>query len=79
MQRLLGCLLSNILKDYIAWGVSDVALSRRIARPSLDYCEDGNLIFFPDATHWVQPEEVEEINHHLISFLFDTLSKQPVR
>jgi pimeloyl-ACP methyl ester carboxylesterase len=32
--------------------------------------------FFPDATHWVQREEVEEINHHLINFLFDTLSKR---
>jgi len=27
-------------------GVKDFALSRRMARPSLDYCDDGNLIFF---------------------------------
>ena len=52
------------------WGVKDVALSRRMARPSLDYCEDGNLIFFPDATHWVQHEEAEEVNRHLLDFIF---------
>lgn len=51
------------------WGVKDVALSYRMARPSLDYCAKGNLIFFPDATHWVQHEEAEEVNRHLVSFL----------
>jgi len=53
----------------ILWGVRDVALSRRMARPSLDYCDDGNLIFFPDATHWVQREEAEEVNRRLLGFL----------
>lgn len=63
----------------ILWGVQDFALSRRMARPSLDYCEEGNLIFFPDATHWVQHEEAEDINHHLIDFVFDKLNKQAAR
>jgi epoxide hydrolase 4 len=54
----------------ILWGAKDFALSRRMARPSLDYCEDGRLIFFPDATHWVQREEPEEINRHLLEFMF---------
>ena len=63
----------------ILWGVQDFALSRRMARPSLDYCEEGNLIFFPDATHWVQHEEAEEVNHHLIDFVFDKLSKKAAR
>jgi epoxide hydrolase 4 len=53
----------------ILWGVRDVALSRRMARPSLDYCDDGNLIFFPDATHWVQREESDEVNRRLLGFL----------
>ena len=51
------------------WGVKDVALSRRMARPSLDYCEDGKLVFFPDATHWVQFEAAQEINELLIKFV----------
>lgn len=54
----------------ILWGVKDMALSHRMARPSLDYCEEGNLIFFPDATHWVQHEEADEVNRHLLNFIF---------
>jgi pimeloyl-ACP methyl ester carboxylesterase len=54
----------------ILWGANDFALSRRMARPSLDYCDDGNLIFFPDATHWVQREEADEINRRLLEFIF---------
>ena len=61
------------------WGVKDVALTYRMARPSIDYCEDGKLIFFPDATHWVQHDAAEEVNHYLIDFLLDTASRQAVR
>jgi pimeloyl-ACP methyl ester carboxylesterase len=57
-------------RTLILWGAKDFALSRRMARPSLDYCEDGRLIFFPDATHWVQREESEEINQYLLEFVF---------
>jgi len=57
------------IRTLILWGVNDIALSRRMARPSLDYCEDGNLIFFPDATHWVQREEAEDINKHLLQLV----------
>jgi epoxide hydrolase 4 len=58
------------VRTLILWGVNDIALSRRMARPSLDYCDDGNLIFFPDATHWVQHEEADEVNRHLLKFVF---------
>ena len=51
------------------WGVKDTALSYRMARPSLDYCAKGNLIFFPEATHWLQHEEPDEVNRHLLSFI----------
>jgi pimeloyl-ACP methyl ester carboxylesterase len=51
------------------WGVKDVALSHRMARPSMDYCDEGKLLFFPDATHWVQREEAEEVNQHLLEFI----------
>jgi epoxide hydrolase 4 len=57
-------------RTLILWGAKDFALSRRMARPSLDYCEDGHLIFFPGATHWVQREESDEINRHLLEFMF---------
>jgi len=61
------------------WGMKDVALSHRMARPSMDYCDEGNLIFFPEATHWVQLDEAESVNHYLIDFLFDKISKQVIR
>ena len=57
------------IRTLILWGVQDFALSRRMARPSLDYCDDGNLVFYPDATHWVQREEADEVNRQLLSFI----------
>ncbi len=51
------------------WGTKDVALTHRMARPSIDYCDDGKLIFFPEATHWVQHEEAEEVNRNLLEFI----------
>jgi pimeloyl-ACP methyl ester carboxylesterase len=63
----------------VMWGMKDFALTHRMARPSLDYVEKGNLIFFPEATHWVQRDAAEEVNHYLIDFLLDTGSKSAVR
>jgi pimeloyl-ACP methyl ester carboxylesterase len=51
------------------WGMRDVALSHRMARLSMDYCSNGKLIFFEDATHWVQYEEAESVNQLLVEFL----------
>jgi pimeloyl-ACP methyl ester carboxylesterase len=53
----------------IIWGMQDVALSHRMARLSMDYCADGKLVFFEDATHWVQHEEAENVNQLLVEFL----------
>jgi pimeloyl-ACP methyl ester carboxylesterase len=50
------------------WGMKDFALTHRLARPSMDFCEEGQLLFFPEATHWVQREEAEEVNQHLLQF-----------
>ena len=52
------------------WGMNDVALTHRLARPSMDYCKEGSLIFFPEATHWVQRDEADEVNRHLLEFVF---------
>ena len=51
------------------WGMKDFALSHRMARPSMDYCKDGRLLFFPEATHWIQRDEAEEVNRHLLEFV----------
>lgn len=61
------------------WGMNDAALSHRMARPSMDYCDEGNLILFPDATHWVQLDAADEVNHYMIDFLLDKIRMQAVR
>jgi pimeloyl-ACP methyl ester carboxylesterase len=61
------------------WGMKDFALSHRMARPSMDYVDEGNLILFPEATHWVQHDAAEEVNHYLIDFLLDKISAQMIR
>jgi epoxide hydrolase 4 len=61
------------------WGMKDFALSHRMARPSMDYVEEGNLIFFPEATHWVQRDAAEEVNHYLLDFVLDKISQQVIR
>ena len=63
----------------LMWGMKDFALTHRMARPSIDYCDEGRLIFFPDATHWVQRDVAEDVNHSLIDFLLDKESKQVKR
>jgi len=49
--------------------MKDVALSHRMARPSMDYCDEGKLVFFPDATHWVQLDAAQEVNELLIKLV----------
>ena len=53
----------------ILWGVRDIALSQDLARPSVDLCDDGELVFFPNATHWVQHDEAQSVNTLLTEFL----------
>jgi len=61
------------------WGMKDFALSHRMARPSMDYVDEGNLILFPEATHWVHLDAADEVNHYLIDFIFDKASQIAVR
>jgi pimeloyl-ACP methyl ester carboxylesterase len=61
------------------WGMKDFALTHRMARPSMDYVDDGNLILFPEATHWVQHDAADEVNHYLIDFIFDKASQIPIK
>jgi pimeloyl-ACP methyl ester carboxylesterase len=53
----------------LIWGMEDKALSHRMARPSMDHCGDGKLVFFEDATHWVQHDEAEDVTKFLLNFL----------
>ena len=52
----------------ILWGEQDIALGKELAEMSVDVCLNGRLHFFPNASHWVQHDEAEAINQHLIDF-----------
>jgi epoxide hydrolase 4 len=53
----------------ILWGKQDLALGHEMVEPSLALCDDGKVVFFEHATHWVQHDEAAEVNKHLIDFL----------
>jgi pimeloyl-ACP methyl ester carboxylesterase len=53
----------------ILWGARDIALSRPMAQLSAALCEHVRLVFFEDASHWVQHEKAQEVNNLLIEFL----------
>lgn len=53
----------------ILWGVDDAALGQHVAHSALDLCDDGRLVFLPEATHWLHLEEPERVNAELIAFL----------
>jgi pimeloyl-ACP methyl ester carboxylesterase len=53
----------------ILWGKQDVALSHEMARPSIELCDDGKLVLFENASHWVQHDEAEAVNRELKGFL----------
>jgi len=55
----------------IQWGKQDVALSAEMAEASLKLCKNGKLLFYENATHWVQHDEAEAVNKALITFLKD--------
>jgi pimeloyl-ACP methyl ester carboxylesterase len=52
----------------ILWGAQDVALGREMAKPSLDLCDQGKLVIFEGASHWVQHDEPEAVNKYLLDF-----------
>jgi len=53
----------------ILWGDKDAFLQPGLADAALALCDDGRLVRFPDATHWLQHEEAERVNRALVRFL----------
>lgn len=50
------------------WGAKDKFLGRDLAQPSIDYCEQGKLVFLENATHWVHQDEPQKVNNLLLDF-----------
>ena len=53
----------------VIWGVHDRFLERGLAEASLTLCDHGRILWFEDATHWVQHEEPDRVNTAMLEFL----------
>jgi pimeloyl-ACP methyl ester carboxylesterase len=53
----------------LIWGKQDAFLDARLARFSLAQCDNAQLHYFPDATHWVQLEEPAAVNELMLTFI----------
>jgi pimeloyl-ACP methyl ester carboxylesterase len=53
----------------ILWGKQDIALGAVMAEESLKLCDQGKLVFFEHASHWLQHDEAPSVNRHLLEFL----------
>ena len=55
----------------ILWGDQDVALEASLGDRSLQWCDDGRIVHYPDASHWVQLDATEQVNRELVKFFTD--------
>lgn len=51
------------------WGDNDTALDASMAQPSIEMCDDGELVMVPGISHWVQHEAPAVVNRELLKFL----------
>lgn len=52
----------------VLWGQQDPHISYEMAPLSVELCEDGRLVTFEDATHWVLHDKSKEVSQHLIEY-----------
>ena len=55
----------------VIWGKQDKFMQAEMAQQSIEYCVNGRLIYFDNATHWVMHEEADKVNNCLLDFLLD--------
>lgn len=48
------------------WGRQDSLLRRELVAPSLDYCDQGRVVFCEEGTHWAIHEEHEAVTRLLL-------------
>jgi pimeloyl-ACP methyl ester carboxylesterase len=53
----------------IIWGRQDTFLAAELAEFSRAQCENAQLHYFPEATHWVQLEEAAAVNDLILRFI----------
>jgi pimeloyl-ACP methyl ester carboxylesterase len=52
----------------LIWGSQDKFLGKDLAQPSIDLCDEGQLVYFEKASHWVQHEEAKRVNELIDTF-----------
>lgn len=57
------------------WGEKDVALGKELAQPSMDLVQDGELVFFPNATHWIQHDAPDSVNEEIHGFISQAIAE----
>lgn len=55
----------------IVWGEQDFALGVELAEESLNWLENGRLVKYPQATHWVVDELPEQVTQELLRHFAD--------
>ena len=53
----------------VLWGVNDVAIIPEQAEASMAFCDQGRLVKFEQASHWVQHEEADKVNALIEEFI----------
>jgi pimeloyl-ACP methyl ester carboxylesterase len=61
----------------ILWGEKDAFLGTSLARESLKVVENGELVFFPKSTHWIQHDEPDDVNQYLLEWITRDHSAAP--
>jgi pimeloyl-ACP methyl ester carboxylesterase len=63
----------NTVPTLLIWGAQDNFLTREMAQPSIDLCDDGRLVFIEEASHWLHHEDPDRVNELIDSFLKDNI------
>jgi pimeloyl-ACP methyl ester carboxylesterase len=53
----------------LVWGVKDHALGSEMAQPSIELCDDGEVVLVEEAGHWILHEEPQRVNELIRHFL----------
>jgi pimeloyl-ACP methyl ester carboxylesterase len=50
----------------LLWGQQDPHISYEMAPLSVALCDDGRLVTFEDATHWVMHDKSKEVSQQMV-------------
>ncbi|WP_066833569.1 alpha/beta fold hydrolase [Rufibacter ruber] len=53
----------------LLWGKKDKFLGTEMAQPSMAHCQNGQLVFLENATHWLHHEQPEQVSQLITAFI----------